>query len=109
MDIQQILFALMELVGVGLAIIGVIMGTIKGRHALKLTGGGIIEHTVTYLLIAAYLYLIQYGVRFVGHMLEEQWIESIGTIVLFGTGICFFMLFKKIGEHMKQLEALAED
>jgi cytochrome c biogenesis protein CcdA len=60
------------------------------------------------LLIAAYLYLLGYAIGFIGHLVEDQWINAIGSIVLFGTGICFFQIFWHLGEHMKRLEEMAE-
>ncbi len=108
-DIQTVFFAFLQLIGVGLAVFGIIIGSILGRHAIKLTGGGLVEVTVTYLLIAAYLYLLQYTLRFIGYLLSDNWINILGSIVLFGTGICFFQIFWHLGEHMKRLETLAED
>jgi len=108
MDIQTFILVCLELIGIVLALVGVILGTIKGKHAIRLTGGGIIETTVTYLLVAAYLYLISFAIRFWGSLLEEAWISAIGSIVMFGMGICFFMIFWRLGEHMKHLEELTE-
>jgi len=108
MDIQTFILICLEIIGIVLALIGVIVGTIKGRHAIKLTGGGIIETSTTYLLIAAYLYLISFALRFWVSLIGETWIRVMGSIVMFGMGICFFMMFWRLGEYMKHLEELTE-
>jgi len=49
MDIPDLVLSVLELLGVLCALLAVIMGLTKGRRALKLTGGGIVE--VGYLML----------------------------------------------------------
>ena len=82
----------------------VIIGLTKGRKALKLTGGGIVEVTVRYVLIASILYLTSYGLRFIGSVGDSWWVNAAGAIIAFGMGFCFLMIFKKITEHLEKLK-----
>lgn len=104
MDITTIVLSVLELLGVFCAIFAVAMGLTKGREALRLTGGGIVEVTVTYLLIASILYLFSYGLRFIGALGDSWLFNAAGAIIAFGMGFCFFMIFKKVIEHLEQLK-----
>ena len=104
MDISSIVLSVLELIGILCAILAVTMGLTKGRQALKLTGGGMVEVTVTYLLIASVLYLLSYGMRFVGSVGSLWVFDAAGAIIAFGEGVCFFMIFKKVVEHLEQLK-----
>jgi hypothetical protein len=92
--------------GVICALIAVIMGLTKGREALKLTGGGMVEVTVTYLLIASFFYLASFGLRFVGNIGNNWFFEAAGAIVAFGLGFCILIIFHKIIEHLEQLKKM---
>jgi hypothetical protein len=104
MEITNIIISVLELFGVFCALFAVAMALTKGREALKLTGGGMVEVTVTYLLIASVLYLVSYGLRFIG-AIGNSWIfNAAGAIIAFGLGFCFFMIFSKVIEHLEQLK-----
>lgn len=104
MYIPTLVISILELLGIICAAFAVFMGLTKGREALKLTGGGMVEVTVTYLLIASILYLFSYGLRFVGS-LGDAWIfNAAGAIMAFGMGFCFFMIFKKVIDYLEQLK-----
>ncbi|UCE36674.1 MAG: hypothetical protein JSW00_14320 [Thermoplasmata archaeon] len=104
MDIPMVVISILELLGVFCALFAVMMGLTKGREALKLTGGGMVEVTVTYLLIASVLYLVSYGLRFIGAIGDSWLFNAAGAIIAFGLGFCFFMIFKKVIEHLEQLK-----
>lgn len=105
MNLQVLVLSLLELIGVLCALLAVIMGLTKGREAIKLSGGGMVETTVTYLLIASVLYLASYGMRFVGNLLADAWMFNAGgAIIAFGLGYCFFKIFKKVIEHLEELK-----
>ena len=106
MEIPSLVLSILELLGVFCAILAVTMGLTKGRKAVKLTGGGLIEVTVTYLLIASFLYLASYGLRFIGSVGDSWYFNAVGAIVAFGEGFCFLMIFQKIIEHLEQLKKL---
>jgi hypothetical protein len=108
MDIVAIILSILELLGIICALIAVLMGLTKGRQALKLTGGGIVEVTVTYLLIASVLYLLSFGMRFVGSLIDIWAFNAAGAIIAFGMGFCFFMIFKKVIEHLEQLRKFTD-
>ena len=98
--------SILELLGVISALLAVIMGLTKGRRALKITGGGIVEVTITYLLIASILYLTSYGLRFIGSAGESWLFSAAGAIIAFGMGFCFLMIFQKIIDHLENLQKL---
>jgi hypothetical protein len=104
MDMISIILSVLELFGVFCALFAVFMGLTKGREALKLTGGGMVEVTVTYLLIASVLYLFSYGLRFIGAVGDSWIFNAAGAITAFGLGFCFFMIFKKVVEHLEHLK-----
>lgn len=104
MEIQTLVLSILELLGVFCAIFAVFMGLTKGKEALKLTGGGMVEVTVTYLLIASVLYLVSFGLRFIGAIGEFWLFNAAGAIIAFGMGFCFFMIFKKVIDHLEQLK-----
>jgi hypothetical protein len=104
MDIPTLVLSILELLRVCCALIAVFMGLTKGRKALKLTGGGMVEVTVTYLLIASSLYLISYGMRFIGVLGDSFFFNAAGAIMAFGMGFCFFMIFKKVVDYLEQLK-----
>jgi hypothetical protein len=103
-DLSIIVLSILELLGVICALFAIMMGLTKGREALKLTGGGMVEVTVTYLLIACGLYLASYGLRFIGAVGESWIFNAAGAIIAFGMGFCFFMIFKKVIDHLEQLK-----
>lgn len=103
-DLSTIVLSTLEMLGVICALFAILMGLTKGREALRLTGGGVVEVTVTYLLIASGLYLASYGMRFIG-VVGNSWIfNAAGAIIAFGMGFCFFMIFKKVIDHLEQLK-----
>jgi hypothetical protein len=104
MDIPSLVLSVLELLGVICALLAVIMGLTKGRKALKLTGGGIVEVTVTYVLIASILYLASYGLRFIGSVGDSWFFNAAGAVIAFGMGFCFLMIFEKIIEHLEHLK-----
>lgn len=104
MDIPTLVISILELLGVFCALFAVLMGMTKGRKALKLSGGGIVEVTVTYVLIASILYLTSYGLRFAGSIGDVWVFTAAGAIIAFGEGFCFFMIFKKAVEFLDQLK-----
>ena len=106
MEIPNLVLSILELLGVLCALLAVIMGLTKGRKALKLTGGGLVEVTVTYLLIASFLYLASYGLRFIGNVGDSWMFNAAGAIIAFGEGFCFLIIFQKIIEHLEQLKKL---
>jgi hypothetical protein len=106
MDINSYILATLELAGIVCALGAVIMGLTKGREALKLTGGGIVEVTVTYLLIASILYLGSYGLRFIGSVGNSWFFNAAGAIMAFGMGFCFLIIFKKTIDYIEDLKKL---
>lgn len=106
MDVPTLVLSVLELLGVICALLAVIMGLTKGRKALKLTGGGIVEVTVTYLLIASILYLVSYGLRFIGSAGNSWFFNAAGAIIAFGMGFCFLIIFQKIINHLEHLKKL---
>ena len=107
MDIATLVLSILELLGVFCAIFAVFMGLTKGRIALKLTGGGMVEVTVTYLLIASVLYLLSYGLRFIGALGDSFFFNAAGAIIAFGLGFCFFMIFQKVIGHLERLKSFS--
>ena len=106
MEIPTLILSILELLGIACALLAVIMGVTKGRKAVKFTGGGIVEVTVTYLLVASILYLSSYGMRFVGSLIEAWVFNAAGAIIAFGMGFCFFMIFRKLVDHLEKLKTL---
>ena len=106
MDIPSLVLSIFELLGVICALTAVIMGLTKGRRALKLTGGGMVEVTVTYVLIASILYLASYGLRFIGSLADSWFFNAAGAVIAFGMGFCFLMIFEKIIAHLEKLQKL---
>ena len=106
MDIPGLVLSVLELLGVLCALFAVIMGLTKGRRALELTGGGIVEVTITYLLIASILYLTSYGLRFIGSVGDAWLFNAAGAIIAFGMGFCFLMIFEKIINYLEDLKKL---
>ena len=106
MDVPTLVLSVLELLGVICALLAVVMGFTKGRKALKLTGGGIVEVTVTYLLIASILYLVSYGLRFIGSAGNSWFFNAAGAIIAFGMGFCFLIIFQKIIDHLEHLKKL---
>ncbi len=104
MDMPSIVISILELLGVVCALFAVFMGVTKGREALKLTGGGMVEVTVTYLLIASVLYLASFGLRFIGSVGDAWLFNAAGAVIAFGMGFCFFMIFKKVIDHLERLK-----
>ena len=109
MDIPSLVLSILELLGVVCALLAVIMGFTKGREALKLTGGGIVEVTITYLLIASILYLVSYSLRFIGSVGDSWLFNAAGAIIAFGMGFCFLIIFTKITDHLEHLKKLWTD
>lgn len=107
MDIPSLALSILEFLGIICALFAVIMGLTKGREALKLTGGGMVEVTVTFLLIASLLYLASYGLRFIGSLGDSWLFNAAGAVIAFGEGFCFFMIFKKVIEHLEELKKFA--
>jgi hypothetical protein len=103
MDISTTVLSVFELLGIFCALVAVIMGLTKGKQAIRLTGGGLVEVTVTYLLIASVLYLASYGMRFIGAVGDAWIFNAAGAVIAFGEGFCFFMIFKKVVEHLEAL------
>ncbi len=101
------IYALLELIGVMLAVYGFSLGIIKGWKAVKVTGGGVIEVTVTYLLLATGLYLLAFLLRFIGEMIGDVALKTISAVIMFGEGVCFFVIFWVLGKHIENLEKLA--
>jgi hypothetical protein len=106
MDIPSLVLSILELLGVLCAVLAVLMGVTKGRKALKLTGGGIVEVTITYLLLASVLYLASYGLRFIGSAIDSWMFNAAGAIIAFGMGFCFLIIFQKIIDHLEQLKKM---
>jgi len=106
MDIPSLTLSILELLGVVCALLAVIMGLTKGREALKLTGGGIVEVTITYLLIASILYLASFGMRFIGWLGNSWFFNAAGAIIAFGMGFCFLVIFQKIITYLEDLKEL---
>jgi hypothetical protein len=106
MDIPLLVLSILELLGVICALLAVIMGLTKGRKALKLTGGGIVEVTVTYLLIASILYLVSFGLRFIGWLGNSWLFNAAGAVIAFGMGFCFLIIFTKIINYLEDLKEL---
>ncbi len=104
MEIPTLVLSILEFLGIICALLAVIMGLTKGRRALKLTGGGMVEVTVTFLLIASILYLASYGLRFIGSLGESWFFNAAGAIIAFGEGFCFLIIFHKIIEHLEKLK-----
>jgi len=104
MDLQSIILAGLELIGIFFALLAVGWGVTKGREALMLTGGGIVEVTVTYTLIASVLYLASYGLRFAGQLVGAWMLEAAAAIIAFGMGFCFFTIFRKVIGHLERLK-----
>ncbi len=104
MDISNLVLSVLELLGIFCALVAVNMGLTKGRQAIKLTGGGLVEVTVTYLLIASILYLASYGMRFIGAIGDSWMFNAAGAVIAFGEGFCFFMIFKKVIDHLETLK-----
>lgn len=108
MDITTVVISILELAGVFCALFAVMVGLTKGRMALKLTGGGMVEATVTYIMIASILYLLSYGLRFTGSVFDTWSFNAAGAIIAFGQGFCFFMVFMKIAGHLEVLKKFSE-
>jgi hypothetical protein len=108
MDIVTIVLSVLELLGVFCALIAVFVGVTKGRWALKLSGGGLVEVTVTYVLIASIFYLMSYGLRFIGSLYDAWIFVAAGAIIAFGQGFCFFIIFKNIVGHLEVLKKFSE-
>jgi hypothetical protein len=106
MELPSLVLSVLELLGVICALLAVIMGLTKGRRALKLSGGGIVEVTITYLLIASILYLASYGLRFIGSTGVSWLFNAAGAVIAFGMGFCFLMIFQKITDHLENLKKL---
>jgi hypothetical protein len=108
MDAVTVVISILELAGVFCALFAVIVGFTKGRWALKISGGGMVEVTITYILIASIFYLMSYGLRFIG-AISDAWIfNAAGAIIAFGQGFCFFMIFKVTLGHLEVLKAFSE-
>ena len=103
MALEMLILSIFELIGVICALLAVVMGVTKGRQAIMLTGGGLVEVTVTYLLMASVFYLAGFGMRFVGALADSMILQAVGAVLFFGMGFCFFMIFKKVIEHLEQL------
>ena len=101
MDIPSLVLSILELLGVVCALLAVIMGFTKGREALKLTGGGIVEVTITYL--------VSYSLRFIGSVGDSWLFNAAGAIIAFGMGFCFLIIFTKITDHLEHLKKLWTD
>jgi hypothetical protein len=106
MEIPNLTLSILELLGVICAFIAVIMGLTKGRKAIKLTGGGMVEVTVTYLLIASFLYLASFMLRFIGNISDSWIFNAAGAVIAFGLGFCFLLIFTKIIGHLEQIKEL---
>jgi hypothetical protein len=106
MELPNLTLSILELLGMICAFLVVIMGLTKGRKAIKLTGGGIVEVTVTYLMIASFLYLGSFSLRFIGNVSDSWLFNAAGAIIAFGLGFCFLIIFTKIIEHLEQLKEL---
>ncbi|UCH88018.1 MAG: hypothetical protein JSV49_07030 [Thermoplasmata archaeon] len=106
MDVPSLTLTILEFLGVICALIVIFMGLTKGRKALKLTGGGIIEVTITFLLIASFLYLASFGLRFIGNVNDAWYFNAAGAAIAFGEGLCFLIIFQKTIENLEKLKTL---
>ena len=93
-----------EVIGVIMGLIGLFIGMTKGRQALKLTGGGVVAITVKYLLIATVLFVTGFAFKAFGFLADFEFAAVIGSIIMFGEGICFFIIFWELAKHMEQLK-----
>ena len=93
------------MIGVVLGLIALYLGLTKGRAAIKLTGGGVVGVTATYLLLATGLFIIGFSFRAFSFLAEMEFASAIGSIIMFGTGLCFFKIFWELSKHMDQLKS----
>lgn len=96
---------LFEIIGVVLGLIGLYIGLTKGWNTIKLTGGGVVGVTVKYLLIATALFLVGFSFRAFSFLAEFEFASIIGSIVMFGMGVCFFIIFWELAKHMDKLKS----
>lgn len=101
---NNIIFASIEIIGVILGCIGIYIGLTKGRHVVQMTGGGVVAVTVKYLLIATELYLIGFIIKALNAFFDIEVVEFISSIVMLGLGICFFILFWELADHMEKFK-----
>jgi hypothetical protein len=99
------LFGVLELVGVALGLVGLYVGVTKGRDAIKFTGGGVVGITVKYLLIATALFIIGFSFKAFSFLADMEFASVIGSVIMFGEGVCFFLIFKELAHHMEQLKS----
>lgn len=96
--------AVFQIIGVCFGFVGLFIGLTKGRHASKMTGGGIVAITVKYLLIATAFFLIGFLFNAVSFLAEAELAAIIGAIVMFGEGLCFFVIFWELSKYMDKLK-----
>ena len=99
------ILGVLELIGVFLGGIGLYYGITKGWETIKTTGGGIVGTTVKYLLIATILFLIGFWFRAISFFAEMEIATAFGSIIMFGEGVCFFIIFKELANYMDQLKS----
>lgn len=95
----------LETVGVILGLIGLYVGITKGWKLIQFTGGGVVGVTVKYLLLATALFVIGFSFRAFSFLAEMEFASAIGSIIMFGEGICFFIIFWELARHMDQLKS----
>jgi hypothetical protein len=95
----------LELIGVILGLIGLYYGITKGMPALKSTGGGIVGTTVKYLLLATILFLIGFSFRAFSFLADMELATAVGSVIMFGEGVCFFIIFMELSKYMDQLKS----
>jgi hypothetical protein len=95
----------LEVIGVILGFIGLYVGFTKGWETIKLTGGGVVGVTVKYLLLATALFLIGFSFRAFSFLAEMEIATAIGSIIMFGEGVCFFIIFWELSKHMDRLKS----
>ena len=95
----------MELIGVMLGGVGLYFGLTKGWQTIKSTGGGIVGTTVKYLLLATILFLIGFSFRAFSFLADMEFASAIGSIIMFGEGVCFFIIFLELAKYMDQIKS----
>jgi len=105
MEIQFMnLLGTLELIGVILGLIGLYIGLTKGLNLIKSSGGGMVGTTVKYILLATILFVIGFSFRAFSFLANMEFATAIGSIIMFGEGVCFFIIFMELSKYMESLK-----
>lgn len=101
---SQTLLGTLETIGVILGLIGLYFGLTKGWKTIKATGGGVVGVTVKYLILATALFLIGFAFNAFSFLADMEFASAIGSIIMFGEGLCFFVIFWELAKYMDKLK-----